>query len=166
MKTILFSTLVAFAACGGGGSKPATTPDPAPEPTEAVAKTAPPAEDQMPEPPPEAAPPDPKVVAMEAETAAYEAAKPVFTGACGGCHTQGAKNANKKKLGELDITSYPFTGKHAKTADIRKVLGIGGGKATMPKGKAGSVKGDDLAAIAAWADAYDAADAAGAHDDE
>jgi hypothetical protein len=36
-------------------------------------------------------------------------------------------------------------------------------KATMPSGKAGSVTGDDLAAIKAWTDAWDAADNAGAH---
>lgn len=166
MKTILFSMLVVFAACGGGGSKPPANPEPTettPEPAEAMAKTEPPAEEAKQEPPPAEPAPDPKEEAKATELAAYEKAKPVFEGACKSCHVQGQKNANKKKLADLDITNYPFTGKHANAADIRKVLGIGGGKATMPKGKAGSVKGDDLAAIQAWADAWDAAETAGAH---
>lgn len=33
----------------------------------------------------------------------------------------------------------------------------------MPKDKPGAVEGDELALIAAWADAYDAAEDAGAH---
>jgi hypothetical protein len=63
------------------------------------------------------------------------------------------------------MTSYPFGGHHAGTLGptIRKVLAIGGGKATMPSGKPGSVARDDLSAIAAWAKAWDAAQAAGAH---
>ena len=64
---------------------------------------------------------------------------------------------------DIDINEYPFKGKHANEADIRKALGIGGGKPTMPKNKPGAVKGDDLALIAAWADAWDAAEGAGAH---
>lgn len=171
MKTIMFSILVAAAACGGGGSKPATTPtEPAetmPTPTETVAKAdpAPPAE-AAPPPPAEPPKPDPEALkkeAMDNETAAFEKAKPVFEGFCKSCHVKGQKNASAKKLGEFDMTAYPFGGKHNTTKDIRKVLGIGGGKATMPKIKPGSVKGDDLAAITAWADAYDAAEAAGAH---
>ena len=171
MKTIMFSILLAAAACGGGGSKPAATPaqpaEPMPTPTETTAKTepAPPAETQ-PAPPPEPAKPDPEALkkeAMDAETAAFEKAKPVFEGFCKSCHVKGQKNASAKKLGEFDMTTYPFGGEHKTAKDIRKVLGIGGGKATMPKTKPGSVKGDDLAAITAWADAYDAAEAAGAH---
>ena len=165
MKTILFSILVGLAACGGG-SKPTAKP----EPTE----TTPPVETPPAEPPAEAKPappaeppaPDPEALkkeAMDAETAAFEKAKPTFEGFCKGCHVKGQKNANAKKLAALDIGAYPFTGKHANPKDIRVVLGIGGGKPTMPKTKPGSVKGDDLAAISAWADAWDAAEAAGAH---
>lgn len=165
MKTILFSILVGLAACGGGGSKPAkpepieTTPPPA------ETKTEPPAETKQ-EVPPEPAKPDPEAMkkeAMDAETAAFEKAKPVFEASCKSCHVKGQKNANAKKLADFDMSAYPFGGKHGNAADIRKVLGIGGGKATMPKTKPGSVKGDDLAAIAAWADAFDAAETAGAH---
>lgn len=169
MKTILFAVLVTVAACGGGGSKPTTPVEPTPTPTETTAKTAPaeaPAE-SMPEPPKEEpAPPDPEQIkkdALAAEMAAFEKAKPVFESFCKGCHQKGQKNANAKKLGELDITTYPFGGKHNTTKDIRDALGIGGGKPKMPKSKPGAVQGDDLATITAWADAYDAAESAGAH---
>ena len=99
------------------------------------------------------------------EHAAFDKAKPAFDKYCAGCHTQGAKDATAKKLDHFDMTGYPFGGHHAATLGptIRKVLAIGGGKASMPKGKAGSVPGDDLAAISAWAKAWDAAQAAGAH---
>ena len=114
----------------------------------------------------EPAPPDPEQIkkdAMAAETAAFEKAKPVFEGFCKGCHQKGQKNATAKKLADFDITAYPFGGKHNSTKEIRTVLGIEGGKPTMPKTKPGSVKDADLDAIKAWADAYDAAEAAGAH---
>lgn len=171
MKTILFSMLVVFAACGGGGKKPETKPEET-TPTETMAKTDPNAgkpEEKKPEekaPPPEEKKPDPEALkkeAMDAETAAYEKAKPVFEAACKACHFKGQKNATAKKLADFEITTYPFGGKHGNATDVKKALGIGGGKATMPKTKPGSVKGDDLAAIEAWATAYDAAEAAGAH---
>jgi|GEM_PF-1129907 len=96
---------------------------------------------------------------VAAETAAYQQAKPVLAKYCAGCHQQGGKKATAKKLEHFDLTSYPFGGHH--TAEIthvmREVLGISGGKPTMPSDKPGAVKGDDLALIAAWADAYDAA---------
>jgi hypothetical protein len=168
MKTILFAILVTAAACGGGGKNKPTTPEPTP--TETTAKTTAPTEtppEAKPEPKEEPPPPDPdqgKKDALAAEMATVEKAKPVVEGFCKGCHLKGEKNAKAKTLGSFDITTYPFTGKHSSTKDIREVLGIGGGKPTMPKNKPGSVKGDDLAAISAWADAYDAAEAAGAHE--
>jgi hypothetical protein len=57
------------------------------------------------------------------------------------------------------MTTYPFGGHHAATMGktIRKVLAIGSGKPTMPSDRKGAVKGDELALIAAWADAFDAA---------
>lgn len=167
MKTILFTILLGAAACGGGGgNKPAAPAEPTPTEPTPVAQTEPEPAPSEPAPPPEEPKPDPEAIkteALAAETAAFEKAKPVLEGFCKSCHVKGQKNASAKKLGELDITSYPFKGKHANTKDIREVLGIGGGKPTMPKGKPGTVKGDDLAAIAAWADAWDAAEAAGAH---
>jgi hypothetical protein len=165
MKTILFSMLLSAAACGGGGSK--AKPETTPTPTEAtpVAKTEAPPEEAKPAPPPEEKKPDPEAIKKEAlatETAAYEKAKPVFEGACKSCHFKGQKNASAKKLAEFDITTYPFAGKHANAKDIRTALAIGGGKATMPKTKPGSVKGDDPPRSPRGADAG-RREAAGAH---
>lgn len=175
MKTfLLLVSILCASACGGGGSKPATTPEPTPEPTTtetttetttqttpaSTAEQTPPAGGEQPAEPPA---PDPKETAMQAELAAYETAKPVFEKFCINCHQKGKRGATKKALAELDITEYPFKGEHANGPDIRKALGIGGGKPTMPRNKPGSVKGDDLAAITAWLDAWDAAEAAGAH---
>lgn len=108
---------------------------------------------------------DPQAL-LDAELAAYQAAAPVFDAACSRCHKQGARNANEDKLGHFDMTTYPFGGHHTDTitATIRHVLGIDGAKPSMPKDDPGAVGGDGLALIAAWADAYDAADAAGAHE--
>ncbi|MFO0750003.1 MAG: hypothetical protein U1F43_30685 [Myxococcota bacterium] len=118
---------------------------------------------------PDAAPvPDPeqaKAALMAAELSAYESAKPVFTAACGGCHAAGSKLATAKKLEHLDVTGYPFKSRHlvSLTATLRHVLGIDGAKPTMPKQKPGSVQGADLALVEAWAKAFDAAEAGGAH---
>lgn len=170
MKTLVLT--LAIAACGGGSSKPAqpiTNPDPVPmtnptPPTDPVAKD-PPVEPAKPEPPK----PDPAKVKAEllaAETAAYEKAKPVFDANCARCHTKNGKMSAKKKLDHFDMTTYPFGGHHAMElgVQIRKSLGITGTKVTMPFDKKGSVKGADLALIAAWADAFDAAHAGGAHE--
>jgi len=110
-------------------------------------------------------PPDPRLALMEAEMAAYEAAKPVFAKSCGGCHIQGGAKASAKKLKHIDMTAYPFTGHHVETitTTIGHVLGIDGAKPTMPADKPGSVKGDDLALIEAWIEAYNSADEGGAH---
>ncbi len=112
-----------------------------------------------------ATPDDNKHALLADERAAYDKAKPAFDKYCANCHVQGAKQATKKKLDHFEMTSYPFGGHHAGTLGptIRKVLAIDGGKATMPYSKPGSVSGDDLAAIAAWTRAWDAAQAAGAH---
>ena len=106
-----------------------------------------------------------KAQLIAAETAAFEKAKPVFDKYCASCHTQGPK-AKKKTLDHFDMTTYPFGGHHAMeiSKEIREVLAIGGGKPTMPRGKPGAVKGEELASIAAWADAFDAAHAGGAHE--
>jgi len=172
MKHFLFALLLGAAACGGGGKKPDTKPtgdgsDATPTETMAKKETPPKEEMKKEEPPPPPEKPDPEKMkkdAMDAEMAAFEKAKPVFEGNCKSCHVKGQKNATAKKLASFDCGSYPFKGKMSGTADIRKVLGITeGSKATMPKTKPGSVKGDDLEAIKAWADAFDAAETAGAH---
>jgi hypothetical protein len=164
MKSML-AFVLAVAACGGGSKPPPQEPAPQdPVPMDPVAKP-----DETPVPPPEEVKPeepkpDPKVELLAAETAAYDKAKPVFDKWCSKCHAEGGKNANAKKRKELDVTNYPFTGAHANAKDIRKTLGIGGGKATMPADKKGAVKGDELALIATWADAWDASHAGGAHE--
>lgn len=102
--------------------------------------------------------PDP----IEAEQAAYARAKTVFEQTCSGCHTPKGSAAAVK---HLDVSSYPFGGHHADDigAAVRTSLGAGGKKATMPKDAPGSVRGEELAAVLAWADAFDRAKAAGLH---
>ena len=174
-KMIQLAGLVIVAACGGSGSKPVAPAnpdpipmtDPAPKP-DPVVKSDPPVGDPTPPKP------DPAKVKAEqmktellaAETAAYEKAKPVFEKNCSRCHTKGGKLATGKKLDHFEMTTYPFGGHHAMELGkaIRKALGISGEQPTMPADKKGAVKGEDLAAIAAWADAFDASHAGGAHE--
>ena len=115
------------------------------------------------------APPDPaqvKADLLAAEHAAYEKAKPVFGKYCAKCHSKDSKKATAKALGHFDMTRYPFGGHHAMevSAEVRKALAIGGGKPTMPMDQKGAVQGEELAAIAAWADAFDQAHQGGAHE--
>ena len=103
------------------------------------------------------------------EQAAFTNAKPAFDRHCAGCHSKGQPKSSKKAMKHFDMTSYPFGGHHAADVDatVRKALGVDGGKASMPPGKAaGSVQGDDLAAIVAWTEAFAAAKASGAHGDK
>jgi hypothetical protein len=161
---------VAGAGCGGKPAPAEPEPPPAEPAVEAPAEPAPePAPAAEPAPPAEPAAPDPaqvKADLLAAELAAYEAAKPVFEANCARCHQQGGKKAKKKILGEFEITAYPFTGKHGPDAGktVRKMLGIDGSKPSMPADKKGAVKGDELALIAAWADAFDRSHEGGAHD--
>jgi mono/diheme cytochrome c family protein len=171
MNALLFT--VAVAACGSKPSTPKTTPG---EPTsttmagsgsaEAPKPTVPEQPAQPPiEPAKEPPKPDPKAELLAAETAAWETAKPSFTRYCATCHTKDGKKAAKKKLDHFAMDTYPLGGHHTATIGftIRDVLGISGKKATMPYDKPGSVTGDDLAAIKAWTDAWEAADKGGAH---
>ena len=164
MKALSLLVLI-LAGCGGSSS-------PAQAPAEPVASgehehpgpgDAPPAE--TPETPPD--PAQVKAELVAAEQTAYEKARPVFEAHCARCHSKASKKAKATTLGHFDMTSYPFGGEHAAeiSGEVREVLGIGGGKATMPKDKPGSVKGDELALIASWADAYDKAHQGGAHED-
>lgn len=127
------------------------------------AAAPPPAPTEPAAPAPE--PVDPKVQLLAAETAAYDAAKPVFETFCAGCHTTGGKKAKRGMLKHFDMTTYPFAGKDGNAKGIAEVLGLDGAhKPSMPPGKAaGTVKGDDLALIKAWVDANEAAHAGGAH---
>ncbi|MBP6627842.1 MAG: hypothetical protein KA297_00335 [Kofleriaceae bacterium] len=175
MKRIHVLTLlasIAVAGCGGK-SKPSTgggggsgTDDGSGSGTGSGIDTTEPDAGVAEAPAPDAEPPpDPHVALMEAEMAAYEAAKPVFAKSCGGCHIQGGAKATAKKLKHVDMTTYPFAGHHVDTitTTIGHVLGIDGAKPTMPADKPGSVKGDDLALVEAWIEAYNAADEGGAH---
>jgi hypothetical protein len=168
----MIAAVLIFAAChakvqttGGGPASSTTAPPPAPD-TSTAEPTPPPTPPTEPTPPPPPPPPpDPRIALRDAETAAYENAKPVFENACAKCHTESGAKANPGKLKHFNMTAYPFTGHHADsiTKAIRHVLGVDGKKPSMPKDKPGSVKGDDLEKIKAWADAYDAAEAGGAH---
>ena len=178
-SALLTATL---AACGSKATPAPTTPEPAAEttPAEPVPAGDMPGHEHAehdsgapapsPAEPATPAAPDPAQVTAEllaTEMAAYEAAKPVFEKNCARCHQAGGAKAKPKMLKHFDISSYPFGGHHADEASktVRKVLGIGGGKPTMPADKKGAVQGDELALIAAWADAFDKAHAGGAHAD-
>lgn len=166
MKQLLI-LLATTSACGGGSSAKPTAPatqDPIPMVEHAAAQ--PPARPTTPEEPETADPAQVKADLRAAETTAFEKAKPVFEANCARCHSKAGKSATEKKRGHFDMTTYPFGGHHAMeiAKEIRKALGLTGGKPTMPYDKKGSVTGNDLAAIAAWADAFDAAHAGGAHD--
>ena len=176
IRTFVLASLatLAVAACGSKSSSTPATTTPAttaPAPSTATAEptptpsTTPPAPEPTPPPPPAPDPAKIKADLLADEQAAFEKAKPVFTQYCAKCHTQTGKAANKKKLGHFDMTSYPFGGHHTATIgnEVREVLGLSGEKATMPNDKPGSVKGDDLATIDAWAQAWIKADQAGAH---
>ena len=189
MKRELLTILgtLALAACGSKSKPPTTTPDvvatdPDGDHDDAVDEAAAGDghtdhhHDDHPEhavPPTDPPPPPPgpdagqiKADLLAAETTAYQAAKPVFMSYCASCHQQGGKKASAKKLGHFDITSYPLAGHHAAVVaeTVREVLGVGGGKPTMPYNKPGAVKGAELALIVEWAKTFDAAKAGGAHD--
>jgi hypothetical protein len=150
LKSCLASSLLVAIACGGGKSEPAA-PEPAPAPVADAAPAEPTAEEQA-----AAAAADAEKLAA-AEKTATEAAAPVFEKYCAKCHKT-SKKSKKKVLAHFNMDVYPYTTHEGAslTAEVREVLGIGGGKATMPADKPGSVQGEELAAITAWADAYDA----------
>ena len=167
-----FTTFVfaaALAACGSKSSTPKTTPT---EPTGSGSSAmtgsdaTKPTEPEKPAEPVKTEPkPDPKADLLAAEMSAWETAKPAFTKYCANCHSKDGKKAAKKKLDHFTMDTYPLGGHHTGTIGItiREVLGLSGKKATMPYDKPGSVKGDDLAAIKAWTDAWEAAEKGGAH---
>ncbi len=71
-----------------------------------------------------------------------------------------------KKLDHFSMDSYPFGGEHARSIgnEIRVVLAIDRTKtASTPPDRPGSVTGDDLAAIKAWTEAWQASGAAENH---
>src|SRR5690349_10870819 len=115
-KLLALALAAALAACGSKSTPPeAPAEEPAP-PAEEPAPAEPAAEaPPAPAEPPKPAEPDPaqvKADLLAAETAAYEAAKPVFEKHCARCHQEGQKKAKKKILDHFNITAYPFTGEH------------------------------------------------------
>lgn len=187
-KFASFAAVVLFAACGGkSAGKPTAVQDQSHEMQGAGSAEASgdghadhdhehaagSAETQpapaQPEQTPTVSQPDPAKVKADlvaAEQAAFDSAKPVFEKHCARCHKEGGAMASKKKLNHFDMTTYPFGGHHAATigAEVREALGLTGEKPTMPADKKGAVKGDELALIAAWADAFDKSHAGGAHE--
>jgi mono/diheme cytochrome c family protein len=173
-QLITFLATAAFAACGSKSPAPAAPAAPAPaehdDGSGSAVATGPtePTKPVEPAKPIEPAKPDPEKVKAElmaAETAAYDKAKPVFAKYCASCHTKDGKKAAKKKLDHFTMDTYPLGGHHTASIgnEIRKVLAIDGGKATMPFDKPGSIKGDDLLTIKAWTEAWAASGQAGNH---
>ncbi len=162
--TKLTSTLIiaALLAACGSKSKPSTTTTTPPDDHGSGSAVA------VPDKPADPGAPDNskmKADLLAAENAAYEKAKPAFEKNCSNCHTKAGKKATAKKLGHVDMGTYPFGGQHTASIgnEIRKVLGIDGEKPTMPFDKPGSVQGEELAAIKTWTEAWRAAGAAGVH---
>lgn len=102
------------------------------------------------------------------ERAAYERAKPILEKYCATCHTKGGAASSEEALEHFSMDGYPFGGHHANEigAVVRMSLGASGRSPTMPRGKPGAVKGDELAAILAWADAFGAAHLPAVHKQE
>jgi hypothetical protein len=146
---------------GGGSSSGSSTASGSGSAMGGATEPAPPAPPTPPAPDPEKV----KADLLASEQDAYQKAKPVFDKYCAKCHAQGGKNAAKKSLKHFDMTSYPFGGEHALMVgpEVREAVGLTDEKAIMPKDKPGSVKGDELALIDAWAQAWIKADEGGAH---
>lgn len=91
------------------------------------------------------------------EQQAYERARPVFERYCASCHR--SERGSAAALVHFSIDGYPFGGHHADeiAGTVRKVLGVTGEKATMPQGRPGIVKGEELQRVIDWADAVDRA---------
>jgi hypothetical protein len=114
---------------------------------------------------PDQAKPASKPDLLAAERAAWDTAQPVMQRYCAKCHIVGGSAATAKKLKRFNITSYPVSGNRAATAgfSVREALGLTGKSPRMPSDQPGAVKGDDLAKVKAWTDAWAAAEQAGAH---
>jgi hypothetical protein len=102
---------------------------------------------------------------LAAEQDAYQRAKPVFDKYCAKCHSSAGKKAKKATLDHFSMDTYPFGGHHETEMGeaMRAVLGVAGKRPTMPKDQPGIVRGDELALIVAWSEAFDKSHAAGLH---
>ncbi len=103
---------------------------------------------------------------LAAEQEALTLARPVLDKHCARCHTKTGKKAKKIALTHFSMDSYPFGGHHATEIgeEVREVLGLEGKKASMPLDQKGVVKGEELALVVAWTEAFDRSHAAGLHD--
>ncbi|MBI1947633.1 MAG: hypothetical protein HYS27_18225 [Deltaproteobacteria bacterium] len=110
--------------------------------------------------PPADAPTAPTHVVTAEEQAAFLAAKAVFTARCLACHSRTGARRGPRALRHLDMTSYPFAGRHAAQAGAAVREALTGKKPSMPKGKPGSLTAEELALLLAWADAFDRGPAA------
>ncbi len=157
------------AACGGSSTAPPRADPPHDHGAHEHAHERPPTAPTGPVVAPEAPTADAGPVAaspnelLAAERAAFERAQPAFQKRCVSCHTR--PKGTRSTLEHFEMTSYPFGGHHADDvgAMVRASLGASGKKATMPKNAPGTVPQDELALMLAWADAFDRAKAAGAH---
>ena len=179
IKRPYLGAVIALMACGSKTPPPTTQAPNEPAPTVVASEPGPtPATSASPAPAttapevsPQPATRDPSQVKQDllaAEMSAYDAAKPVFDKFCASCHSKGGPGAKKSTLAHFETTKYPFVGHHMDElgTSVRKTLGVGGSKATMPRNKPGSVQGEDLALIMKWAEAFDASHAGGAHEGE
>jgi uncharacterized membrane protein len=134
---VAFGTITARASGVGPAPSPAAaTPTPAPHADATAASPA------------------------DLEHAAFEQARPVFARYCDGCHSEQGAHRDREALRDLVTTRYPFAGRRAAVAGHAVAVSLGRGhRATMPDDHPGSVRGDDLARVMAWADAFDRAHA-------
>ena len=106
-----------------------------------------------------------KLDLLQLELKAHAAAKSILDEACSSCHTTALAKSKKAKkaLEHFVLDSYPYGGHHKAELgkSIRKVLGVDGTKATMPKDDPGSLQGKELELIVGWTKAWDRAAAAG-----
>jgi hypothetical protein len=104
---------------------------------------------------------------MTQEMHAYEQARPVFEKYCAACHTERDRGTeHAEALLHFSMDGYPFGGHHADEigAEVRAVLGAADNEPTMPPDNPGVVRGEELALVLAWADAFDRAQAVRAKD--
>ena len=146
----LFAATRATADTSGNGARPSTSPQASSSASATAAQHSPPAA---------SAAPSGSADVAEAERVAYTRARPVFAQYCDSCHSRESLHVDREATRNLTTDSYPFGGRRgAARRDTRFVCrsakAIG---ATMPDDHPGSVRGNDLAAVLTWADAFDRA---------
>ncbi len=168
----VFACAITLAACGSAGPAAAKSPTEVPTGTaehqlpeegkEHTSTEVPLVEQDMVEP--VSVKPAISEDFLAVEVAAYQSARLVFEEECGGCHTpDSTRKKPKKAVAHFSMGSYPFAGHHQSELgrSIRMAIGGTGKPATMPKDAPGSLAGEDLKVLLAWADAFDMAAEAG-----